>query len=99
MLVNIFMFVLTPFPLAYIRHSELEADRFALELTHSNRAAAIAMSKAADTNLVVPRPGTLYKLWRSSHPSVGEPIDFFNTYKPWETGDKQKYVDLFGAEP
>lgn len=99
LLVNLFLFFLTPFPLAYIRHSEHEADRFALELTRSNRAAAVAMSKAIDTNLRVPRPGRLYVLWRSSHPPIGERMDFYNTYKPWETGEAQRYVHLFREEP
>ena len=41
----------------------------------------------------MPRPGLLYKLWRSAHPPLGERIDFCNEYRPWETGAPLKYGD------
>ena len=34
-------------------------------------------------NLSNPRPGPMYKFFRSSHPSIGERIDFCNRYHPW----------------
>jgi hypothetical protein len=36
-------------------------------------------------NLSVPRPGLFYKIFRASHPSIGERIDFSNSYHPWRT--------------
>lgn len=88
-------FVLTPALLAMSRHNEHEADRFGLEITRSNRAAATAFVKLQEENLGIPRPGLLYKLWRGSHPPIGERIDFFNSYRPWETGEPMKYDHLF----
>jgi len=43
----------------------------------------------------VPRPGWLYKLWRASHPPIGERIDFCNAYHPWATGQALAYERLF----
>jgi len=46
-------------------------------------------------NLVVPRPGRLYTWFRMNHPPVGERIDFFNDYRPWESGQPLVYDRLF----
>jgi hypothetical protein len=32
-------------------------------------------------NLGVPRPGLFYKVFRATHPSIGERIDFCNAYR------------------
>jgi Zn-dependent protease with chaperone function len=95
MLMSIFFFVLTPVMLTYTRHIEHEADRFGLELTHDNHNAATAFVKLQQENLGNPRPGMLYKLWRSSHPTLGDRIDFCNDYKPWESGNTMRYSGLF----
>jgi Zn-dependent protease with chaperone function len=84
-----------PFILAFSRHLEHEADRFALEITRDNHADATASVKLQMQNLSVPRPGLMYKIWRASHPSVGERIDFANAYKPWLKGEGLKYGHLF----
>lgn len=76
--------VLTPIGLAYSRHLEHEADRFALELTQNNHAAATAFVRLQDENLGYPRPGLLYVLWRGNHPSLAERIEFANRYRPWK---------------
>ncbi len=86
---------LNPFILAFSRHLEHEADRFALELTRDNHADATASVKLQIQNLSVPRPGLIYNLCRATHPSVGERIDFANSYKPWKTGKTGKYEHLF----
>ncbi len=88
-------FLATPVVFAVTRHNEHEADRFGLELTHDNRSAATAFAKLQAENLAVPYPGTLYKLFRASHPVLGERIEFANTYRPWETGGEQRYADRF----
>jgi len=36
-----------------------------------------------------------YKLWRASHPLLGERIDFCNTYRPWEEGRPGRYEKMF----
>ncbi len=84
-----------PVVLVLSRHQEREADRFALELTRNNRAAARAFVRLQEENLAMPRPGLLYTLWRGSHPSLGDRVDFANHYRPWETGDTLRYGELF----
>ncbi|HXU45962.1 MAG TPA: M48 family metallopeptidase [Thermoanaerobaculia bacterium] len=93
LLFSLVTFVLTPGVLAFGRHLEHEADRFGLEITRDNHAAATAFVKLQQENLGNPRPGWLYKLWRSDHPPLGERIDFCNEYRPWESGAPGKYDD------
>jgi STE24 endopeptidase len=101
LLANGFSLVVSPALLAYTRHQEHESDRFGLEITRDNRAAATAFVTLQAENLGNPRPGLLYKLWRSSHPPLGERIDFCNAYRPWESGRPGRYEGLFreGTEP
>jgi Zn-dependent protease with chaperone function len=87
--------VVTPAPLALQRHFEQEADRFGLEITRDNHAAATAFVKLQQENLGVPRPSRLYVWWRENHPSLGDRIDFSNDYRPWETGAPLVYADRF----
>lgn len=77
------------------RSNEHESDRFALEMTHDNDACASAFLKLQQQNLGNPWPGPLFKLWRASHPTLGERIEFCNEYRPWETGEPQQYSELF----
>jgi Zn-dependent protease with chaperone function len=86
-----------PIQLAWSRHAEHEADRFGLELTRDNRAAATAFVKLQRENLDVPYPGLIYTIWRGTHPSLGERIEFCNSYRPWETGQPLKYGQRFSA--
>ena len=92
---NLLVLAFSPVGLAYSRHQEHEADRFALELTHDNSAGASGFAAMLDVNLGNPRPGALSVLWRSTHPPTGERIDFCNTYRPWETGAARRYEGLF----
>jgi Zn-dependent protease with chaperone function len=95
LLFGLFVFLLSPLFLGYSRHMEHDADRFGLELTRDNRAAAIAFVALQQENLGNPRPGWIYKTWRASHPTLGDRIDFCNAYRPWETGEPQRYQHLF----
>src|SRR5580700_9593915 len=63
-----------------------EADRFAVELTRDNHAAATAFVKLTQGVLGVPRHGWLFTVWRDTHPSLGDRLDFFNEYRPWQEG-------------
>jgi STE24 endopeptidase len=83
MLLELAFLVLSPVGLAYSRHQEHEADRFALELTRANHSAAVSFAKLQGENLSNPRPGLIYRIFRSSHPSIGDRIDFCNSYHPW----------------
>jgi STE24 endopeptidase len=87
--------VLTPVVLAFNRYQEREADRFALEITRDNRGAATTFVRLQQENLAVPRPGRLYTLWRGSHPSLAERVDFANRYRPWEEGKELRYQHRF----
>ncbi len=94
-LLSIVLFLCSPIALAFSRHLEHEADRFALEVTRNNRAAALAFLRLQEENLAVPQPGWLFKLWRASHPTLAERITFSNTYRPWEQGKPLKYERYF----
>lgn len=83
MLIQANSLILSPAVLAYSRRQEHEADRYALDLTHANHSAGMAFAKLQRENLGVPRPSWLYRVFRSTHPSIGERIDFCNTYRPW----------------
>lgn len=95
LLVAVLSFVITPVAAGYSRWQEHEADRFGLEITRDNHAAATAFVKLQQENLGVPRRGLLYKLWRASHPLLGERIDFCNSYRPWDEGKPSRYEHLF----
>jgi STE24 endopeptidase len=88
-------FVLQPVGLAYSRYQEREGDRFGLEITRDNRAAATAFVKLQQENLDVPRPAPLYQIWRAGHPSLVERIEFANEYRPWVTGAPLRYGNRF----
>jgi Zn-dependent protease with chaperone function len=97
LLVGLVTMLIQPLGLAWSRHIEHEADRFALEITHDNHSMATAFVKLQQENLSNPRPGLLYKVWRSTHPPLGERIDFANAYRPWEQGMPERYGERFGA--
>lgn len=90
-----FFLVAQPVMMAFNRSVEHEADRFGLEITRQNRSAANAFVKLQEENLAIPRPHWLEKMWRASHPPLGERIDFCNQYRPWETGAPLRYGHLF----
>ncbi len=84
-----------PITLAVSRHLEHEADRFALEITRDNFATASAFLLFQRDNLSVPYPDPFTRIWRSSHPALGDRIEFCNEYRPWATGQPLKYGGLF----
>lgn len=95
LLVSLFSLAITPAALAFSRHHEREADRFGLELTHDNHHAATAFVTLQRENLAIPRPGPIYRLFRASHPPIGERVDFINAYRPWERGQPERYAKHF----
>ncbi|MGE0130300.1 MAG: M48 family metallopeptidase [Blastocatellales bacterium] len=95
LLFSAYFLIVTPFALTFTRYNEHESDRFGLEITRNNHAAATAFVKLQQENLGVPRPNILYKLWTASHPTLGERIDFCNQYRPWERGEQLRYEKLF----
>jgi Zn-dependent protease with chaperone function len=99
LVVGVASLVILPVPLAVSRHLERESDRFGLELTHDNHAAATAFAKLQQENLATPYHSTLYQLWHDSHPPVGERIEFANTYRPWAHGQPLRYGRYFRSVP
>ena len=85
LLLSLFSFLITPAALALSRYHEHEADRFGLELTRDNHAAATGFVALQQQNLAVPRPGLLYKIFRASHPPIGERVDFINGLSAGQT--------------
>jgi len=83
----------TPLVDAATRHIEHEADRFGLEMTHGNQAAASMFIKHQNEALGVPYPGWLERTFRQNHPSLGDRITFANEYHPWEDGKPLVYGD------
>lgn len=92
---NVFSLAIVPGQLAFSRHLEHEADRFGLEITQTNHSAGTAFVKLQEDALGNPWPGVLFKLWRASHPPLGERIEFSNAYHPWRDGESLRYGDRF----
>jgi STE24 endopeptidase len=84
-----------PVYMAFSRHIEHEADRFGLELTHNNHAAATAFVKMVQNGVYVYQPAPIIQFWYGSHPTPAERIEFCNQYRPWETGQPSKYQNCF----
>jgi Zn-dependent protease with chaperone function len=83
---------------AFSRYQEHEADRFALEITHANHSAGMSFVKLQRENLSHPRPDWYVALWRGSHPSLGDRIEFANAYHPWRWGRPGRYEAYFRRE-
>ena len=84
-----------PVYMAFSRHLEHEADRFGLELTQNNHAAAVAFVKLVQKSVFVYQPAPIIQFWVGTHPTAAERIEFCNTYRPWETGQPLKYQQYF----
>ena len=96
LIVLIFTFLwlaILPFFNLFARHIELEADRFGLELTHQNNAAAMIFVRDAQTSLA-PDWGTFFLIFQADHPSIRTRIEFANSYKPWEHGEPLVYGNV-----
>jgi len=80
---------------AMSRWMEREADRFGLEITRDNHAGASGFARMQVDNLSIPHPDPFSRIWRSTHPALGDRIEFFNDYRPWESGRPLRYGDRF----
>ena len=90
---------LASFPIfnVYSRYQEREADRFGLEMTQNNQAAAEGFVIFQNKNLSTPYPGIFHKIFLCDHPPLGERVAFCNDYYPWQTGQSLKYGKYFKA--
>lgn len=100
----LYMLILTAFWLCMLpafnweaRHIEFEADRFGLELSHQNEAAAQLFAGWITKDGAMADYDLFFKLFRQTHPSLAERIRFANTYKPWEKDEKLVYADICKA--
>jgi len=87
-----------PFFNLFSRHIELEADRFGLELTHQNHAAAMVFVRDANSGDVAADWDTFFLIFQATHPSVAQRIEFANNYKPWEQGTPLVYGNVCRPE-
>jgi len=92
-LVQIYLLVAVPAFNLTAQRVELEADRFALELTRNNDARA-RVSADQCGRLWLPEDTLFARLYLNTHPSVAKRIQLANDYRPWETGDEGAYGDL-----
>jgi STE24 endopeptidase len=74
------------------RHVELEADRFALELTHENRAEAMLQAHFATYKLN--EYYWFYRIWRANHPSQADRVRLAYDYRPWRSGGRLVYGNV-----
>jgi Zn-dependent protease with chaperone function len=58
---------------------------------------AQAFSTLQKENLSVPFPSWFYRIWRATHPSIGERIEFANSYRPWISGDPEVYAGKYNS--
>jgi STE24 endopeptidase len=71
----------------YSRKIEMDADKFAIELTHDNLTNAKLEARFMETNLSMDDVNPIYKFWIYDHPTPKERIEMSNDYKPWESGN------------
>jgi Zn-dependent protease with chaperone function len=98
LLTGFYLLLSAPLSNYFSRTIEHHADEFGLEITQNNQAAGEAFVALQQQNLANPRPGALYKFWRSTHPPLGERIDFCNSYCPASQGLPLKYQKFFNSE-
>ena len=87
---QLYMLIAVPAFNLTAQHIELEADRFALELTRENEARA-RVSADQCGRLWLSEDTLFDRLYRNTHPSVAERVNLANSYRPWETGAPLKY--------
>jgi len=80
------------------RHIEHEADRFGLELTHQNHAAAIVFIGDVQRGDDAPDWDTFFLVFQATHRSVAQRVEFANSYKPWEQGEPLVYGNVCKSE-
>lgn len=71
----------------FSRKNEIDADKFAIELTKDNLTNGILEVRFMESNLSVLNVNKFYKWMVYSHPTVKERIELSNNYKPWENGE------------
>ena len=92
---NLYMLAFTPLSNYFTRQIEHNADIFSLEILKDNKAAGESFLILQRDNLANPRPGPIFNMWRATHPSLGDRVDFTNQYCPWTENKPLKYGKYF----
>lgn len=90
-------FAAEPIVNTYSRWQEHQADIYELEAMHglvpdAGRNSAEVTRKMALIDLDDPDPNPFIEFWMYSHPPTRDRIRFAQTYDPWSTGRRSKYV-------
>jgi STE24 endopeptidase len=80
-LVSVLSFLFTPVNNTVSRMHELEADRYAIELTEDNTSAVMTFQKLSKTNLSQINPPVLVKIFRYTHPTMLDRLHFLENYQ------------------
>ncbi|MDD2447143.1 MAG: M48 family metallopeptidase [Tissierellia bacterium] len=78
-LLNVLILLSNPIVSYISRTMEFQADRYEVSLTKDRQSAVTAMEKLYDTNLGIPRPSNIYKIWYYTHPSLEERVEYYRT--------------------
>jgi len=90
LIATVLTFALSPVDSGFSRHIEHEADKFGLDLTHLNEAAASSMVKFCEDAKQDPSPPRFIEWWRYSHPAAQRRIDFALGYRPSSLPDASR---------
>jgi Zn-dependent protease with chaperone function len=93
LLIQVYILAVTPAFNLTAQYVELEADRFALEVTKNNEARA-RVSADQCGRLWLPEDTLFARLYLHTHPSVAKRIRLANEYSPWDTGGQLVYGDV-----
>ena len=93
LLFGLIQLVILPPVNAFRQWVELEADRFALEMTRQNAVQGAMLADHANGRFVVPESSAFAMRFRNSHPSDAARIRLSNDYKPWVEGKPLRYAD------
>ncbi len=73
------------------KHAEHEADLFALEATHDNRALSEWQAKAGSLPWKMNEEDWVTSVFLDNHPSQADRVRFGNSYRPWAHGQRGVY--------
>ena len=83
LVLQVLFFAQLPAAGAYSRFLEHQADRYGLDLTHDNCAAARLFADFVRRDYADPDPPRIVVLWFYTHPPVRDRLRFALTYHPW----------------
>ena len=87
-LLNFLLLLSNPIASYVSRTMEFQADRYEVSLTRDRQSAVTAMEKLYDTNLGIPRPSNIYRIWYYTHPPLEERIEHYRSVDFEEIGDR-----------